>query len=369
MTHRQAVTKSKQRTKHPPAATTETDEVQFNSYSSHDLTPGNILHLQRTLGNQAVQGLLDVQNGGAAQPKTTAPSFAWLGQQRTSQPHATLQRCGSCEDDAHHKPKVQGEECNHEDEEMHKPKLIQRDPTTTTTAPVPTTVIPTGPAWDASKTVVPSFVLDKPAAIRSNTASSTTQAGIPSLPTTFIGHAAVDAAGKTWRYQLDSVESKGKIQIVYFTSDRYPAPTPTDDSGALTNVTSANWKTIVKDLKDNRTGIPDHWSAYLAEDLHEDFHWKGEWQPLAIKAVQDAEKEIAKLSLGFDQAATATDAEAILKPQAQTLFTAAIRKARSDWAAMGDSEGDPPYIAQAPALDNLKARVEQKAAAEKWDTP
>jgi hypothetical protein len=381
----------------------ETDDVFSAPVASHDLTPNNILHLQRTVGNQAVQGLLDTS--GAAKSKT--PSFAWLGQHSPAV-KSTLQRhvhsedegdvhhkpkiegaacCNNEEEHVHHKPKVQGAECAHE-EEFEKPKLIQRDPPTTdttstgTTAPVTTPTVtpttapttatplttPTGPVWDAAKTVVPKFVLDKPAPTRSNTASSTTNAGIPSLPTTFTGHAAVDAGAKQWRYQLDTVESKGKIQIVYFTDNRYPAPTPTDDKGALTNVTKTNYKTIIKDLTDNRTGVPDFWSAYQAEDLHEDYHWKSEWQPLAVKGVQDAEKEIAKLGLGFDKAATAADAEAILKPQATALFDTAIKKARTDWAAMGDDAGDPPYIAQAPAVDALKVRVENEATAKKWDT-
>jgi len=127
--------------------------------------------------------------------------------------------------------------------------------------------IPAGPAYSPGA-IAPSFILDKKVDPRSNTKSSTQSASAP----TFVGETTVDKAGKVWRYQLKSVESKGKIRIVYFTASRYPAPTPTDDSGALTNATSGNWKDIVKDLEANKAGIPDFWSAYRAEDVHEMYH-------------------------------------------------------------------------------------------------
>jgi hypothetical protein len=160
------------------------------------------------------------------------------------------------------------------------------------------------------------------------------------------------------------------MQLVFYTAAHYPAPTPNDDSGDLSNVTQANWKTIVKDLKDNRNGVPSFWSAYMREELHENYHWEKEWQVEAKKGIIAAEAEIAKLSLGFDKAATAGDADTQLKPQATTLFDKAIKDARKDWFAnYGDNPGDPPYIAQAPGIDALKTRVENHAAAKKWDTP
>jgi len=253
------------------------------------------------------------------------------------------------------KPKVEGEECL---DEAEKGKLIQRDKTKA--------ALPTGPAWKKSQKVTLNFILSKPAAKRSNTDSSTTLAGTSTLPTTFTGHAAVDAKSKSWRYQLDNVDSKGKIQIVYYTSDRYPAPTPTDDSGSLTNVKETNWKDIIKDLKKNRKGIADFWSAYKAEDLHEDYHWKNEWQKLAKKGIKEAEKAIAKLKVGFGKAAAAADAETILKPKATTIFDDAIKKARKKWMKMSDSPGAAPYKAQAPALDSLRKRVATHAKSKKW---
>ena len=253
------------------------------------------------------------------------------------------------------RPKVEGEECK---EELEKGKLmIQRKDGDKA---------PSGPAWDPAKRVTPSFVLDKPAAKRSNTASSTTNAGTSSIPTTFTGNAAVDADGKKWRYQLASVTSKGKIQIVYYTNDHYPAPTPEDDTGELSNVKKKNWKKIVKDLKDNREGIAKYWSAYKAEDLHENYHWEKEWQVEAKKAVVKAEDEIAKLELGFDKAAMAGEAETQLKPKATETFDKAIKDARTSWMAMGDRPGDPPYKAQAPALDSLRDRVEEHAKTKGW---
>lgn len=231
----------------------------------------------------------------------------------------------------------------------------------------PDITIPAGPDWDPTKHVAPDFVADRPAPIRSNTKASTTNAGTASLPTTFIGHAAVDKVGSTWRYQLDSIESKGKIAIVYFTKNRYPAPAPSDDAGELTNVAENNWEDIVKDLNDNRTGIPDFWSAYLSEGLHEEYHWKNEWQVLLTQEMVKAEAEIAKLSLGFGEAPSTVEAEAKLKPDVTRIFNAAVSQARSTWMAMSDSPGDPPYIAQAPALDALKDRVNKHAKDKKWD--
>jgi len=225
----------------------------------------------------------------------------------------------------------------------------------------PTVALPAGPAY-APHAVTPTFIVTRPAPTRSNSAASTTRTFTP----TFTGKVAVDAKAKVWRYQLDSVESKGEIQIVYFTDDHYPAPTPLDDSGALSNVTSGNWKDIVKDLKDNRTGIPNFWSAYRAEILHENYHWNVEWQGQIRKHVREAEKRIAALKADFTAAATEADAEALLKPQATTIFDDEMAKARAAYRALGDSPGDPPYVAQAPALDALRARVEAHRRANRW---
>lgn len=204
--------------------------------------------------------------------------------------------------------------------------------------------------------------LTKPAPTRSNTASSTTSADDP----TFTGHAVADNKRKRWTYVLDTVEASGTIKIVYFTADRYPAPTPEDDSGALTNVTQANVAAILKDFKKNRTGIPDHWSAYLAEDLHEQYHWEKEWLTLARAAMKKAEAKIAKLTLAMASAPTQADAEKVLEPQAKALFDAAMTAARTKWNAMGDSPGDKPYRAQAPAVDALAGRVKSYKKAQKW---
>jgi hypothetical protein len=229
--------------------------------------------------------------------------------------------------------------------------LIQRNPDDT---------IPAGPAWDPKKGVTRSFVVTKPAPKRSNTDASTTSGKDP----TFTGAVAVDAKKKKWRYQLDSMEAQGTIQIVYYTEDHYPAPTPTDDSGDLSNVAEDNWKDIVKDLNKNKKGIADQWSAYRAEDLHENYHWEKEWQVLVRKALTKAQKAIAKLGVGFDK--TAAEAEADLKPKATTVFDDAMKDARKKWNKMGDSPGDPPYKAQVPAIEALIKRVRDYAKDKGW---
>jgi hypothetical protein len=221
---------------------------------------------------------------------------------------------------------------------------------------------PAGTAWNAGKRITPSFPLDKPPAKRSNSDPSTQH----SDPPTMTGGAAADCKGKVWRYQLQTVESKGKIQIVYFTESRYPAPTPADDSGALSNVTRGNWKTIDDDLNRNKAGIPDFWSAYRAEDLHEDYHWKVEWQGEMKKELVKAEDEIARLSVGFGKAATASDAETELAPKAKKAFEDAMKRARTAYNALGDDPGDPPFQAQVPAVEALRKRVQEHATKKGW---
>jgi hypothetical protein len=222
--------------------------------------------------------------------------------------------------------------------------------------------IPAGTKWKPGSHVAPNFVVSHPAPTRSNTDPSTTNTDDP----TFTGAPAVDDAARVWRYQINSVESKGTIQLVYFDEGHYPAPTPTDDTGGLTNVKKANWKAIVKDLHDNRSGVPNFWSAYKRESLHENYHWEVEWQGQVKPAVMKAEGEIAKISEAFDSAPTGADADAKLKPKAGTIFKDEMDKARDAYNKLGDSPGDPPYVAQAPGLDAMKKRVEDHAKAKKW---
>lgn len=211
-----------------------------------------------------------------------------------------------------------------------------------------------------AKHVTPKFVLDKKEDPRSNTKPSTQSKS----PPTFVGNVAGD--GKVWRYELNSVESKGKIRIVYFTDDHYPAPTPTDDSGALSNVTKTNWKTIVDDLEKNKEGVPDFWSAYRAEDVHETYHWEVEWQGEMKKELVKAENDITALSLGVDKAPAAADAEKVLVPRATTVFNNAMNRADASYQALPDSPGAPAYKAQIPVVTALKNRVNDHAKINKW---
>lgn len=275
--------------------------------------PAALLRLQRTAGNAAVSQLLAVQRASG----------------------------GTC--------KLDGEELSVQSVQRAGPKA-------------PPVVLPAGPAWQAGRQVKPTYVVNRPAATRSNTNPSTTSTNDP----TFTGAPAVDGKGKVWRYQLSTVKSTGTIQLVYYNDDHYPAPTPEDDSGALTNTTAGNWKAITKDLKDNRSGVPDFWSAYRREVLHEDYHWKVEWQGKVNKHLREAEKRIASLKVDFATALTEADADAVLKPQAAAIFKDEMDKARTEYNALGDAPGDPPYRAQAPALDALRARVGAHAKANKW---
>jgi hypothetical protein len=205
------------------------------------------------------------------------------------------------------------------------------------------------------------FILKRFSPKRSNTDPSTVKLKDQS----FSASVVEDKPGKQWKYRLDSVDSKGEMQIVYYTEDHYPAPTPTDDSGALSNVTSGNWKTIVDDLEKNKEGVADFWSAYKAEDVHEGFHWRQEWQVDAKKELATAEADIDKLSVSQADAADAGAAEAKLKGPATAAFNAAVARARATFAD-DDSPGDAPYKAQAPVVQALADRVKAHAAAKKW---
>jgi hypothetical protein len=225
---------------------------------------------------------------------------------------------------------------------------------------VPLAPKPVIPKPVTAKHVTPTFVLDKREDPRSNTKPSTQSKS----PPTFVGNAVGN--GTVWHYELSSVESKGKIRIVYFTDDHYPAPTPTDDSGTLSNVTKTNWKTIVDDLEKNKEGIPDFWSAYRAEDVHETYHWAVEWQGEMKKELVKAEGDIAALSLGVDKAPTTADAEKVLAPQATAVFNDAMKRADNSYNALPDSPGAPAYKAQIPVVTALMKRVTDHAKAEKW---
>jgi hypothetical protein len=213
-------------------------------------------------------------------------------------------------------------------------------------------------AFTGSAKVTPNFILSKPAAKRSNTDSSTTSGKDP----THTGSVVEQTKG-AWNYRLDSVDAKGTIQIVYYDKSRYPAPFA--DWAPLSNVHENNWEEIRDDLRANRTGIADHWCAYDAEDTHEDYHWEQEWQPLVRRHTTAAEGRMNALTT--PKAGTSqSDAEKILEPQAKTIFTQEMSAARRAWNAMGDAPGDPPYVAQAPSIDKLLARVEAKAKSQKW---
>ncbi len=220
---------------------------------------------------------------------------------------------------------------------------------------------PSGPAY-APMCVQPDYILDWKVSGRSNTKSSTQSASDP----TFGGKAAIDQGAKVWRYQIDDIESKGKIRIVYYTADHYPAPTPTDDSGALTNVTQANWKTIVADLDANKAAVAGAWSAYRAEDVHELYHWEVEWQGEVDKESITVCTDMHALTASYADAPDAATAEAILRPQAEIVFDVAMGRARAAYDALGDSDGDPPYQQQVPVIEALIKRVKDHAKAQGW---
>jgi hypothetical protein len=230
------------------------------------------------------------------------------------------------------------------------------------------TEIPEGKMFDykAGKTVNPKFPLWKPPSKRSNSDSSTTTPKTPKMS----GTVCWDKATSKWRYQVDSITSPGTIQIVYYSMSHYPAPIPNNDKGPLLNVTKNNWKAIVKDLTDNRTGIAANWSAYAAEDLHEDYHWFQEWKPTITPKFIQAQQDIANLSVDENDSTGQPigywKARRQLRQDAKQAFVARVSQGRNTFNALGDAPGDPPYIAQAPAIDAVINDVRAKAADKGW---
>lgn len=348
---------------------------------SHEVS--SIPHLQRTIGNQAVQrlskGNTEVERASTATgpvhfgydfgriPVHAATPVSMAGGQSPSQttlpvpvPSRTLTKFRSKDAGVEDADKDAG---NKDAGKEEPPSLAGPTPAPDLLPPDP--AVPMGPKpviakAATAKHVTPTFVLDKKEDPRSNKNPSTQSKS----PPTFVGNVVGD--GTVWHYELASVESKGKIRIVYFTEDRYPAPKPTDDSGTLSNVTKTNWKTIVADLEKNKDGIPDFWSAYQAEDVHENYHWEVEWQGEMKKELVKAETDIAALSLGVDKAATAADAEKVLAPQATTVFNDAMKRADASYQALPDTPGAPAYKAQIPVVTALKKRVTDHAKAQNW---
>ena len=220
---------------------------------------------------------------------------------------------------------------------------------------------PPGTAWTAGQHLAPAFSVTETES-RSNTDSATTSVDTP----TFTGDPAIDSAACLWRYQLKSVKGDGRIALVFYTQDHYPAPTPNDDSGDLSNVTQANWNSIVTDLDTHKTGVAGNWSAYRRTILHERYHWATEWQGSVKAELVKAEDDIEKLSVGFTAAPNAGAAKTVLEPQAKGIFAAAMAKARRVYNALGDSAGDPPYVAGSAGAVSLIARIKAHATAKGW---
>ncbi|GGA96303.1 hypothetical protein GCM10011511_19490 [Puia dinghuensis] len=221
---------------------------------------------------------------------------------------------------------------------------------------------PAGPLWKPGQHIVPKFTVTEKEGPRSNSDPATTDVDTP----TFTGAAAVDGKASMWRYQLKGVEGKGRINFVYFTADHYPAPSPNDDSGDLSNVTKANWKDVVHDLESHKNGVAGDWAAYRRTILHERYHWNTEWQGSVKKELVKAENDIEKEGVPFAGAADASAAEKILEPKVNKIFDRGMVEARRAYNALGDSPGDPPYVAGSVGAVDLAARVKSYATAKKW---
>jgi hypothetical protein len=79
------------------------------------------------------------------------------------------------------------------------------------------------------------------------------------------------------------------LQATPSAADHYPAPSPMDDTGPLTNVTKDNWEEIKEYLDEHKGGYGGLWSSYRAVEVHENFHWVTAWQEEFKKDLQEAE--------------------------------------------------------------------------------
>jgi hypothetical protein len=130
----------------------------------------------------------------------------------------------------------------------------------------------------------------------------------------------------------------------------------------LSNVDRGNWRRVADDLHAHRTGHGGDWSAYRAEPMHENYHWSVEWVRSLIPELDRAETRLGHLGVPTGGANAVDDT----KGRAEQIVSDAITEAKRKYKALGDSPGDPPYVAQAPAIDVLEQRVRDHAAANKW---
>ena len=351
----------KLKTTHRTTSAKSTRPNLAHSGQSRQTNP--ILNLQRTIGNQATQRLLEAKLGNLTGSNFGRTSVLPL-QTKTMKAEGKSGSGAEKLIDGGTTPAAQdaGTAINPDG------GTITATPMAPSPAPAPPVSPPSPPpptarpVWKSGQHIVPTFNVTETEGPRSNTDPASTDVDTP----TFTGGVAADAAASMWRYQLKSVEGNGRIQFVYYTTDHYPAPTPNDDSGDLSNVTQANWKDIVKDLESHKNGVAGNWSAYRRTILHERYHWAKEWQGSVknelVKAENDIEKEGVSLAAAADPAA----AETVLAPKAKKIFDGAMAAARKIYNALGDSPGDPPYVAGSAGAVDLAARVKAHATTKKW---
>lgn len=222
---------------------------------------------------------------------------------------------------------------------------------------------PPGIAWVPGKRIPPTFVPNKTVAERSNRYSSIT---IPDKVPEVTGHVAVDCKERVWRYQLDPFVSKVDITIYYYDENHYPAPTPTDDTGELTNVTKGNCKAMIEELHRDKSDVHRNWSAYRRDHLHEDYHYKVEWQGAMKKFVPAFEAAVEKVGLPFTKAKTEEDADKILAPAVRSAHGTGYSKEWHAWDDLPDVPHKGAYLAQVPAIEFLIDRVLKHAVGKKW---
>ena len=234
------------------------------------------------------------------------------------------------------------------------------------------------PLWFPGRHIMPEFpplsevkhAPERTTILEPNRPSSTSPWRSPDV----VGQVAADCKAKVWRYQLKSFFSGGGIWIVYYGEKHYPAPgPPTDDTGALTNVTRKNWKEIVAQLEDRKDSYADFWDSYKSQDLHEEYHWNVHWKGVIYEMLPKLERMMETFWVPFAQMpslspkpVTASEAEAILEPKMQTQLSLTYEGALASYKAIPDKPGDTAYKAQIPAFKFLIKRVKEYASTKGW---
>ncbi|MFT5152449.1 MAG: hypothetical protein ACI841_002447 [Planctomycetota bacterium] len=183
--------------------------------------------------------------------------------------------------------------------------------------------------------------------------------------------ACADADAGVWRLRVTSVTSPGTINIV-------PTPvanTPNPATGG--NIVNSSGSTghycdVIADLANYNAAVGGGkgpgWHVTQSTIDHEDYHWHTEWKTSfnGRWTAPGGEAAMEALTVPMSAHESCESALAALMTQANTTFTQIVTGAVTDYMALGDSPGDPPYAAGQVALDAMVTAIEAYATGQSW---